>query len=111
MIKLLLGEQTQRCLILLIDLLQRQNFVRNFLSTYKTYFPVMINISVVKPKLLKFLSFCPENLVSNKNLNKGHSTRPPEGLLQSLLSFVERKLATYRVLFNTFLHSSPGAKL
>ena len=73
MLKLSLWQQTLTCLILLIYLLQEQNSVRNFLSTYTTDFTVMKSISVVKPKLLKFLSFCPRTLFSNGNLNESHS--------------------------------------
>ena len=61
--KLLLWQQRPPCLILLIDLLERSNFVVRLLSTYNTYLPVTKSISVATPKLFKVSSFRLQNLV------------------------------------------------
>ena len=70
--KLLIWQQSLSCLIMLIDVLERSNFVARFLSSYGTYLPVTKSISVLTPKLFKFYHFVPRTSFSNVDWNKGH---------------------------------------
>ena len=62
MIKLLLWQQTLTCLILQTDIAYILGFVISFPFTCNIYLPTMKSISVVTPKLSKFLSFSDRNL-------------------------------------------------